>query len=174
MYKTIDFVSLRDFTIDDIESKVKWINDSANNKYLHYDLPLEYAKTLSWFEKKDNGTRVDCIIEYDRTPVGVIGLLSIDQINSKAEYYITIGSTQHKKKGIATKATILILDHAFNDLGLNKVYLNVDADNIIACKLYERVGFVCEGVFREDLLREGHLIDRKRYAVKNEWKREGL
>lgn len=173
MNKSIDLVSLRDFTERDIQLKVEWINNTDNNQYLHYDIPIESEKTLRWFHQKDDAHRIDCIIEYDGEPVGVIGLLSIDKTNQKAEYYITVGNTAYQRKGIATKATLLILEYAFIDLGLNKVYLTVDADNEKACKLYERVGMSCEGIFREDLLHHGKLIDRKRYAVlKREWDRE--
>ena len=59
----------------------------------------------------------------------------------------------------------MILNYAFCELGLNKVYLNVDADNDAACMLYEKVGFVCEGIFVQDMNRRGCMIDRKRYAI---------
>lgn len=170
MKKTLDLVSLREFAEQDIGLKVKWINDPANNQYLHYDIPIEYEKTLHWFRLKDNAHRMDCTIEYDGEPVGVIGILSIDSVSKKAEYYITVGNTAYKRRGIATKATMLILEYAFEDLELNKVYLTVDADNENACRLYEKVGMTCEGVFREDLFRKGKLIDRKRYAIlKRDW-----
>ena len=173
MYKEIKSVSIRDFNEEDIDKKIEWINNPENNRYLHYDIPLEYSKTKLWFENKDNQKRLDCVIEYNKIPVGLIGLLAIDQVNCKAEYYVTIGNTNYKKKGIASTATILILEYAFEDLKLNKVYLNVDADNVIACKLYERVGFDCEGYFHDELLRGNQLIDRKRYAfLKKNWKKK--
>ena len=170
MRKTFDLVSLRDFTEEDIRLKVEWINNPANNQYLHYDIPIEYEKTLRWFRQKDNAHRMDCTIEYNNEPVGVIGLLSIDTVNQKAEYYITVGNTSYQRRGIAAKATMLILEYAFSDLNLNKVYLTVDADNEKACGLYEKVGMTCEGLLREDLSRRGQLIDRKRYAfLKRDW-----
>ena len=170
MQKTVDLVSLRDFTEEDIRLKVEWINNPNNNQYLHYDIPIQYEKTLRWFYQKDNAHRADCTIEYDGIPVGVIGLLAIDDTNKKAEYYITVGDTSYQRRGIATKATMLILEYAFIDLNLNKVYLTVDADNEKACKLYEKVGMTCEGLFQEDLSRRGELIDRKRYAIlKRDW-----
>ncbi len=158
-------VCVRDFRESDIENKIKWINDSQNNTYLHYDLPLVYDKTLAWFRNKDNKTREDCVIEFDGVPVGLIGLLQIDNINKKAEFYISMGNTTFKRKGIATRATRLLLGYAFSELRLNKVYLNVDSDNEPACNLYEKVGFVCEGIFVQDLNRKGCMIDRKRYAI---------
>lgn len=158
-------VSLRDFRIDDIKLKIDWINDPKNHHYLHYDLPLEYEKTLQWFKNRNLEKRLDCIIEYDGIPVGVIGLLEIDKINKKAEYYITIGCHELKRKGIATIASHLILKYAFEVLKLNKVYLNVDSKNKAACTLYEKIGMVCEGEFIEDLYHNGEFIDRRRYAI---------
>jgi RimJ/RimL family protein N-acetyltransferase len=165
MYITEGNVSLRDFREDDIELKIKWINDSDNHKYLHYDIPLEYNKTLEWYRKRDLSKRLDCTIEYDGVSVGLIGLLEIDTRNKKAEYYITIGEHGYKNKGIATIASNLILKVAFETFELNKVYLNVDADNLPACALYEKIGMVCEGCFCEDMWHNGAFINRKRYAI---------
>lgn len=158
-------VSLRLFTESDIKDKIRWINDPENNKYLHYDIPLEYEKTLNWFRNKNNSIRCDFTIEYDGKPIGLIGLLNIDELNKKAEYYICIGEKEYKGKGIATKATILILRYGFATLNLNKIYLNVDSENIAACNLYKKCGFVCEGEFIEDLFHNNTFINRKRYAI---------
>lgn len=162
-------VRLREFEESDIPLKVEWINDVENNLFLHYDLPLDIEKTTRWFRSKDNSRRVDCMIEYMGIPVGVIGLLQIDRENLKAEYYITIGNKSFKKRGIATLATEAILNYAFKDLGLHKVYLTVDARNDAAIRLYEKVGFKQEGYFVDDLYcaRDSEFIDRTRYAIMN-------
>lgn len=142
-----------------------WINDPENNRYLHYDLPLEYEKTLRWFHEKDNSRRIDCVIEFCGCPVGVIGLLNIDRFDKKAEFYITIGDHRFKQKGIATESSRMILDYAFEQLLLHKVYLNVDEENVIACKLYEKIGFLREGIFIDDMVHRGKFINRLRYAI---------
>lgn len=157
-------VTVREFCKEDIDNKVKWINDPENNQYLHYDIPITYEGTLNWFNSKSRINRLDCVIEYTGIPVGLIGLLSIDHNSRKAEFYISMGDTSFKRKGIATRAINLILEYAFGDLNLNKVYLNVDEENIPACKLYEKTGFVCEGLFLQDLMHHGRLVNRKRYA----------
>ncbi len=161
-------ISLRDFRKEDIENKVKWINDSSNNEFLHYDIPLDVEKTINWFENKNNETRKDLVIEYNKIPVGLIGLVSIDKSNSKAEFYISMGEVEFKGKGIATRATKMLLNYAFNEMCLNKVYLNVDEENKIACRLYEKTGFKCEGVFVRDLVHRGKFVNRKRYAILKE------
>lgn len=159
-------VVLRKFNKSDIPNKVRWINDERNNTYLHYDIPLEIEKTQKWYESiKDRKDRYDAVIEADGVPVGLIGLLCIDDINKKAEYYISMGEHDYKRKGIAYEASLLILKHAFMELNLNKVYLNVDAQNTGACALYEKIGFICEGTFKQDLWHRGEFIDRRRYAI---------
>lgn len=158
-------VSLRRFIEEDIDNKIRWINDPRNNTYLHYDIPLEKEKTLLWYRNKNDKNRYDFVIEYNGKPVGLIGLLAVDKVNSKAEYYICLGEHEYKGKGIAKTATKIIIDFGFNQLKLNKIYLNVDADNETACFLYEKCGFVCEGIFKQDLFHRGKFIDRKRYAI---------
>lgn len=37
-------ISIRKFESKDIPKKVEWINNSENNKYLHYDIPLKLKK----------------------------------------------------------------------------------------------------------------------------------
>lgn len=163
-------ISLRRFTASDIPAKVRWINDPLNNEFLHYNIPLEEEKTAVWFEAiKDRADRYDAVIEADGVPVGLIGLLQIDNVSKKAEYYISMGEHDYKRKGIASKASSLIIEYAFDTLGLSKIYLNVDSENVAACKLYEKLGFLCEGEFKKDLWHRNRFVDRKRYAmIKNE------
>jgi hypothetical protein len=42
---------------------------------------------------------------------------------------------------------------------LNRVFLTVMADNISGIKVYEKAGFLCEGVLREDYLRGNTYVD---------------
>ena len=160
-------ISVRTFEERDVPKKVEWINNPDNNQHLHYDIPLSVNKTLEWFRSKDNSRRLDCTIECDGVPVGLIGLLAIDHTHNKAEFYISMGETAYKKRGIATRATRMVLDYAFQTLGLHKVYLNTDGENAAAHGLFEKVGFVREGLFVDDMIHRGRYIDRVRYAVVN-------
>lgn len=170
MDELLKFITIRKFMQNDIENKIRWINNSENNKFLHYDLPLEYNKTLMWFEKnKDNINRYDGIIEYCKTPVGLIGLLNIDYKNKKAEYYITIGETNYKGKGIAYIASKKLIKFAFEELGLNKIYLYTEVENIAAQKLFDRLGMEKEGMLKDDLIINGIKKDRYIYAIFNRW-----
>lgn len=160
-----EHVTLRAFCASDIEKKVEWINNPDNNAHLHYDIPICAEKTGVWFANKNNDKRLDLVIEYDGVSVGLIGLLNIDFQNQKAEYYISMGDTTYKRKGIATTASMLLVRFAFDELKLHKVYLTTDGDNLIAHRLFEKCGFVREGVLRDDLIHRGKFIDRIRYGI---------
>ena len=65
-------VTIRKFEERDVADKIRWINDERNNQFLHYDLPLEYKKTVEWFRRvKDRTDRFDGVIEVDGRPVGL-------------------------------------------------------------------------------------------------------
>lgn len=164
-------ISIRKFREEDIANKIKWINDPLNNTFLHYDLPLVYEKTVVWFQNNKNRTdRYDAVIEVDGFSVGLIGLLGIDEKNSKAEFYITLGEQEYKGKGIASIASKILLEYAFEKLNLNKVYLYTEKNNILAQKLFEKIGFQKEGLLKEDLIYNKRKVDRFFYGItKNEY-----
>ena len=164
-------VTIRKFEKSDIPKKVEWINNPENNQYLHYDIPLSVDRTKKWFVSHvGDTTRYDAVIEVDGIPVGTIGLLQIDIKNSKAEYYIAMGETDYKGKGVAKEASKLMLKYGFDQLELNRIYLFTEVDNSVAQKLFERVGFVREGVVRQDIVSRGRYVDRFIYGyLKEDW-----
>lgn len=164
-------VTIRKFQRTDIPKKVEWINNPENNQFLHYDLPLTVEKTEKWFASHESdNNRYDAVIEADGIPVGTIGLLSIDRKNSKAEYYIAMGETEYKGKGIAKEASRLILAYGFEKLGLNRIYLFTETENIKAQRLFEKVGFIREGILKQDVFSHGQFVDRIAYGyLREDW-----
>lgn len=159
-------IVIRKFEKKDILNKIRWINDKNNNQYLHYDLPLEYDKTLSWFiNNRDRNDRFDAVVEADGIPVGLIGLLSIDRKNSKAEYYIMLGEARYKGKGVAKLASEILLKHAFEKLEINRVYLFTEIENTRAQKLFEKIGFKKEGLLKKDIKNGNKFVDRYIYGI---------
>ena len=159
-------IAIRKFDAGDIPDKVRWINDPGNNAFLHYALPLEIEKTRKWFENNAGRTdRYDAVIEADGKPVGLIGLLSIDRRNRKAEYYVTIGEREYLGRGVAHKASNLLLEYAFGELGLNRVYLFTEVRNTAAVRSYEKIGFRREGLLKHDLFSKGRFVDRYVYGI---------
>lgn len=164
-------VTIRKFSERDIPKKIEWINNPENNKYLHYELPLEYEKTCVWYEGiKYRNDRFDAVIEADGVPVGLIGLLSINE--GKAEYYVSMGDPTYKGQGIATIASKEILNYAFQTLRLDSVYLYTEVKNVPAQRLFSSVGFNMKRVRYDDVISNGKRIDRYEYEItKAEWLR---
>lgn len=154
----------------DITDKVRWYNDEEVSEFLHYEEKFTIKKSLSWLEKVENdSSRYEYIIQLKNngifTNVGIVGLFNLDLKNKKAGFYITIGEKEFQGKGIAKKATIYFLKDSFKKFDLEKIYLYTDNDNITAQKLYEKVGFVKEGLLRKELFYKNKFIDRCYYGI---------
>lgn len=91
--------------------------------------------------------------------VGIIALTNIDDTNRSTECIIDIGLKTVWGKGIGTSAVSLILNFAFNELNSHRIYLQVFSFNERAIKLYEKSGFVGEGIMRQTLYRFGKWHD---------------
>ncbi len=159
-------ITIRKFDENDIEKKICWINDARNNQFLHYDLPLEYKKTLEWYNKnKNRKDRFDGVIEADSVPVGLIGLLSIETESGSAEFYIALGEQEYKGKGIAKKASEKMLKKAFEKYELKKVYLYTEKDNLVAQRLFTKIGFSQKALLKSHIIHNGRKVDRYLYEI---------
>ena len=96
--------------------------------------------------------------------MGTVSLKDIDKTNKKAEYAIVL-HPDAIGKGYADFATNYILEYAFENAGLNRVFLNVLSENIRACKFYEKKGFVFEGEWRDAVFHKGCFKNLKWYSV---------
>lgn len=157
-------VDIRSFKKSDVPLKVQWINNPENNKYLHYDLPLIESKTYEWFDKlSGRENRIDLTITYEGVPVGLIGLLNIE--NGFAEYYICLGETSFKGRGIARNATKLLLEESYYKYGLKQIYLFTEIKNYSAQTLFERIGFCRDDQVDNNLIYNGKYISRYYYKL---------
>ena len=87
--------------------------------------------------------------------IGVISLTNIDTKNRNAECIIDIGEKDYWGMGYGTEALRMLLEYAFFELNLHRVSLRVFSLNEKAIHIYNKLGFVKEGVMRESLYRNG-------------------
>lgn len=169
----MDEIVIRPITESDIPDKVKWYNDNEVAKFLHYEDKFTIEKSLEWIRKIENDTtRFENVIEAKEgnqfKNIGIVGLFNIDLKNKKAGYYITIGDKEYQGRGLAKKATVKFLRDCFYKFRLKKIYLYTDVDNITAQRLYEKVGFIKEGLLRKELFYKNKFIDRYYYGILRE------
>ena len=87
--------------------------------------------------------------------VGEVVLNNIDWINGYSNFRIALAGKQFFGKGYGTEAIQLILEYGFRQLQLHRIELEVYDFNPRAQHVYEKVGFVREGVRRDVLLWDG-------------------
>jgi RimJ/RimL family protein N-acetyltransferase len=97
----------------------------------------------------------------DRSTGDLVGDLAIndwDPINQSCNFRIALGPLG-RNRGLGSEATRLIVDHVFTNLPIHRLGLDVFAFNPRAAHVYERCGFVVEGVQRDVLLWDGEYQD---------------
>lgn len=147
----------------DVKHKVSWFNDEDVRKTLNVNFPISELGTKEWLKGvTKNNSRKDFIIceRAGEKPIGYCGLVNIDLQNSKAESYLGIGDKTFWKKGHASEARRLILDYAFKELFLNKVYSYVWSENPKMRHINEKVGFQVDGVLRDEVFYKGTYRDK--------------
>jgi RimJ/RimL family protein N-acetyltransferase len=87
--------------------------------------------------------------------IGEAVLKNIDRANRCAGFRISLGGSALVGCGLGTAATVLLLEFAFGPLDLHRVELEVYDFNPRARHVYQKVGFVVEGVRRDALWWDG-------------------
>ena len=98
--------------------------------------------------------------------VGVVGLANIDLDSRTAEFgRFMLGHPGYLGAGYAREAAYLLCDHAFADLGLQRLWAEVIPENARALTLYESIGFQAEAMLKGHVHKGGRDIDIQRVAV---------
>ncbi len=136
-------VTIRPITYDDTDNIIKWRNsDYVRSHFIDQRLFTKESHEYWLRNMVETGKVAQFIILLDDTPVGSVYLRDIDHEKKSAEYGIFIGEESARGKGVGTKSAKLIIDYAFDELDLKKIFLRVHKDNIGAVKSYEKAGFV--------------------------------
>ena len=72
--------------------------------------------------------------------------------------------------GYATEAARVLLQWAFDTLEMNRVQAETDTRNVASARVLEKLGFVREGMLREDCVVNGEVSDSWVYGlIRREW-----
>ena len=102
---------------------------------------------------------------------GVIGYDPIDWENRGTELGYWLGE-EYQGKGLVTAACRALVEHAFGELGLNRVVISCAPENEKSCAIPERLGFRREGIERQAEWLYDRFVDQVTYsALASEWPR---
>lgn len=154
---------------NDLQLRVSWMNNEKVYKSMHFEVPVVMGNTINWFRTNmGNDKRADLTFEIDGDIIAFGGLTGINREVNKAELYIFV-NPEAQKGGIGTKATKLLCQYGFEQLGLNKIFLETNEDNVAARRVYEKCGFKLEGTLREEYVTPGgNLLARMYYGLLKE------
>jgi diamine N-acetyltransferase len=160
---TGDLVALGPLYRDLIPTIQRWFNDFDTDR-TQGDIPgpRTLERTTAWYERIANRDDVYWYTIYEVAtwqPIGMTWLVDIDHRNGTASFGISISEPSARGKGYGTEATRLILDLAFDQLGLHNVSLDVFANNPAGIRAYEKAGFTEYGRIREAYVSGGRRWD---------------
>ena len=132
---------LRPITEKDTDLILRWRNSDAVMENFIIRTPLTRQQHENWLATKVATGEVEQFIMEAGMPIGSVYLRNVDIQNKTAEYGIFIGEESGRGKGYGTKALSLMKKFAYEELGLESLYLEVIETNIKAYAMYEKAGF---------------------------------
>ena len=114
-------MKIRRLQKEDLQTRVEWMNNEKVYSSMHFSVPVVMENTVRWFENNiGNEKRADVAFEEDGEIVAFGGLTGVDPTLKKAELYIFV-NPNIQAKGYGTKATMLLCEYGFNEMGLHNV-----------------------------------------------------
>jgi len=149
-------IVIRDIIQEDAIPLFSWWVDREINKYDPRPIPTNSAELLSECErfcKSFNKEVVNIHLKHIKykyfmidnrynQAIGFVNIFSFDAENKQCELGIEIGDKRYWEKGIASKAVMVAVDYIFNNMDIERIYIETGESNIPALKLFEKLGFI--------------------------------
>ena len=157
-------VYLRALESSDLDNTHRWHNDRelfeslvGSYRFVSRDAEEKWLRNLT--EYSEHQVNLAICVKESSTHIGNLYLKDINWIARRAELHIFIGDREHRGKGYGQSAVRLVIDHAFGDLGLLRLFLQVLENNHAAVRVYEKCGFRLEGKLIKHAYKDGRFCD---------------
>jgi len=157
-------VYLRALEISDLERVLAWHNDSSlyerlggNFRWISRTAEEEWVRRRTIYSTSEVNLAI-CLSD-THEHIGNVYLREIDWVARHAEFHIFIATQLHRGRGYGESVIRQVLNHAFDDLGLRRIFLFVLASNEPAIRLYRKCGFKDEGLLRQHVFKNGRFED---------------
>lgn len=163
--------SLQPFERQHLEQVLAWRNSDPVRAFMYSDATIEWEDHLRWYEHMIADSSCDYrLFCYQDKPVGLTSATQIDSHSGKCVWGLYIGD-QSVPSGSGIWLGYHALNRMINELGMRKVICEAFAFNTRAVRLYEKLGFEQEGLFREHVLKNGRYEDVVSMAIfADEWR----
>ena len=151
------------------EEYLGWLNDSEVTRYLETGKFPATLSSLRIYLQRFEDSNTDLIFAIvDRETeqhIGNVTLNRISWIHRTADTGLMIGRKQFWGKGCAFEAWSLVIEHAFNRLGLRKIVAGAFVDNAASVAVLKKLGFKEEGILRKEAFVDGKYLDTIRLGM---------
>ncbi len=165
-------VNLRPFAKTDLPTLVRWVNDPEVRDFVSIVFPQTEKAEEEWLNKLgSNHDNITLAIETkDGVLIGSMGLHKIHWVNRNGTTGALIGEKEYWGKGFGTDAKMILLDYAFNSLGLHKICSEVIAFNERSLRYSLHCGYRVEGRKIDHIFKYGRYWDLIQLGLfKNGW-----
>ncbi len=156
---------MRPMTVDDLDTVALWFEHLADLCLFDRSSPVPVNRTALEGNWKDSlastGPQRGYWFALDDASGDIVGIAGIENINyTNGDGILAIYlSDQARGKGLAAKASCLLLDLAFDQLRLNRITSYYREDNDVTAKLTNTIGFSKEGLMRKAWFVGGKYFD---------------
>ncbi len=156
-------VSLYSIEKDDIDF-LTYCNNSVDIRNTFFiNSPTNNLQQEKIFESlyKNNLNCLPFIVCENKTKnkIGITAFHRLDMVSRVTTYSIILPDKKYWGKHYGSEITKLMIKYGFDTLNLNRIQLHVVVDNIPAVKIYEKNGFVKEGILREAMYHNDKYCD---------------
>ena len=142
---------------------LSWLNNPGVTRYLETGKStVSLSDLLKYLERFHNSTTDLIFAIVDKESGQHIGNATLNRINwthRTVDTGLMIGRMKFWGKGYAFEAWSLLLEYAFQCLGLRKIVAGTAADNVASIAVLKKLGFKVEGVLRQEFLVDGECKD---------------
>jgi RimJ/RimL family protein N-acetyltransferase len=167
-------IDLRRHRPGNLPTILRWYADPELARLTRYSLrPMPQDEVERFFQSRllsSESVAYGIHIKASGRLIGLTTFSALDPDNGSVLFHITIGETDAWGHGYGTEAARLMLELAFERIGLHRVGLSVFAFNERAIRSYQKAGFRVEGRLREAIVRDGRHWDEIHMGVlRDEW-----
>lgn len=149
-------VELRALGPGDRDRLLAWRNSPEVAAYMYTDHQITADEHARWFAGIEGDPhRAYWIIQMDGEPVGLANFYDIDRRHSRGTWAYYLAEPSVRGRGIGGYVELLMIDRAFGELGLQKLWCEVLESNKGVVRMHQRFGFKEEARFRRHILKHG-------------------
>ena len=97
--------------------------------------------------------------------LGNVRLSNISKIHKRAEMSMLFYRKDYWNKGLATEALDQVINFTFNEMGLRRICADYFENNYASKRIFEKLGFIVEGIYKEHFYSNGNFINSIRVAL---------